>query len=108
MSSQPFFVPAVIILVASIPLVLGLLPRDRAYGIRTRKALADDRTWYSVNRFGGWTLLGAILFYLLVAWLFPGSTRGGARLFPWSLHLTAFVGPLLLGVLLIRQYARHP
>src|SRR5713226_8678189 len=107
-SSQPFFVPAVIILVASIPLVLGLVPRNRAYGIRTRKTLADERTWHSVNRYGGWTLLGASLFYLVVAWLFPCSSRAGAGLFPLSLHLAAFVGPRLLGVLLIRQYARHP
>ena len=50
MSTQPFFVPAVIILVVSLPLVLGLIPRNRVYGIRTRQTLSDDRTWYSVNR----------------------------------------------------------
>jgi hypothetical protein len=37
MSSQPFFVPAVIILVVSLPLILELIPRNRVYGIRTRK-----------------------------------------------------------------------
>jgi hypothetical protein len=40
MSSQPFFVPAVIIFVVSLPLVLGLVPRNRIYGIRTRKTLS--------------------------------------------------------------------
>ncbi|HWN90016.1 MAG TPA: SdpI family protein, partial [Verrucomicrobiae bacterium] len=67
MSSQPFFVPAVIILVVSLPLILGLIPRNRVYGIRTRKALSDDRTRYSVNRFGGGMILAASVFYLIVA-----------------------------------------
>ena len=30
MSSQPFFVPAVIILAVSLPLILGLIPRNRS------------------------------------------------------------------------------
>jgi hypothetical protein len=45
MSSQPFFIPAVIILLFAIPLILGLTPRNRAYGIRTGNTLSDDRTW---------------------------------------------------------------
>jgi uncharacterized membrane protein len=103
MSSQPFFVPAVIILAVSLPLILGLVPRNRVYGIRTRKTLSDDRTWYSVNRLGGGVILAASVFYLIVALIFPYS---GALLLVWSLHLAAFVGPLLLGALIIARYAR--
>jgi hypothetical protein len=105
MTSQPSFVPAVIILVASIPLVLGLVPRHRAYCIRTRKALPDmvfREPLRGVDTAESDPLLPCRRVAFLV--LHPR----GARLFPWSLDLTAFVGRLLLGVLLIRQYARHP
>ena len=104
MSSQPFFVPAVIILVVSLPLILGLIPRNPLYGIRTRKTLSDDRTWYSVNRFGAGMILAASLFYLIVALIFPCS---GAALLAWSLHLAAFAGPLLVSALVIARYARN-
>jgi uncharacterized membrane protein len=104
MSSQPFFVPAAAILVVSLPLILGLIPRNRIYGIRTRKTLSDDRTWYSVNRFGGEMILAASIFYLIVAAIFPYS---GAALLAWSLHLAAFAGPLLVSALVIARYARN-
>jgi uncharacterized membrane protein len=104
MSSQLFFVPAVIIFVVSLPLILGLVPRNRIYGIRTRKTLSDDRTWYSVNRFGGRMILGASAFYLIVATIFPYS---GAALPAWSLHLAAFAGPLLVSALVIARHARN-
>jgi len=104
MSSQPFFVPAVIILVVSLPLILGLIPRNRVYGIRTRKALSDDRTWYSVNRFGGGMILAASVFYLIVALISPYS---GAALLAWPLHLAGFAGPLLVSALVIARYARN-
>jgi len=107
MSSQPFLIPAVIIVLVTIPLILGLIPRNRAYGIRTGKTLSDDRMWYAVNRFGGWTLLGASVFYLGVGMIFPCSTAAGTALLPWSLHLAAFVGPLLFGVVFIRRYVKH-
>ena len=104
MSSQPFFVPAAIIFAVSLPLILGLVPRNRIYGIRTRKTLSDDRAWSSVNRFGGGMILAASVFYLIVAMIFPYS---GAALLAWSLHLAAFVGPLLVSALVIARYARN-
>jgi hypothetical protein len=59
------------------------------------------------NRVAGWTLLGASVFYLGVAMISPRSTSAGAALLPWSLHLAAFVGPLLLGVVLIRRVVKN-
>jgi uncharacterized membrane protein len=53
MTHQPFFVPAVLIFVLAIPLVLGLIPRNRFYGVRTAKTLSRDDIWYRANRFGG-------------------------------------------------------
>ena len=104
MSTQPFVVLAVIILVVSFPLILGLVPRNQVYGIRTRKTLSDDRTWSSVNRFGGGMILAASVFYLFVAAIIPYS---GGALLAWSLHLAAFAGPLLVSALVIARYARN-
>jgi uncharacterized membrane protein len=50
MLSQPFFVPASIILLLALPLILGLIPPNRIYGVRTAETLADKSLWYQVNR----------------------------------------------------------
>jgi hypothetical protein len=49
-------------------------------------------------------ILAASVFYLIVAMIFPYS---GASLLPWSLHLAAFAGPLLVTALVIARYARN-
>ena len=69
MISQPFLIPAVLILLLSIPLIIGIVPRNRFYGIRTRKTLSDDAIWYPANRFGGWALIIASCLYLRPAWI---------------------------------------
>jgi hypothetical protein len=35
------------------PLVVGMIPRNRMYGLRSRKSLASDQAWYRANRLGG-------------------------------------------------------
>jgi hypothetical protein len=104
MRSQPFFVPAVIILVVSLPLILGLIPRTGSTESGHARPLSDDRTWYSVNRFGGGMILAASVFYLIVALISPYS---GAALLAWPLHLARFAGPLLVSALVIARYARN-
>ena len=108
MVSQPFFIPAIIILVLVIPLILGLIPPNRLYGVRTLETLADKQLWYRTNRYGGWALLISSLFYLFVAALFPSVIAGETLFGRWILHLVAFVGPLALSLILIRQYLRQP
>ena len=49
-------------------------------------------------------ILAASVFYLIVALISPYS---GAALLAWSLHLAAFVGPLLVSALVITRYARN-
>jgi len=44
-TGQPFIVPAVLIALLSVPLILGLVPPNRFYGVRTRKTLAGDQIW---------------------------------------------------------------
>jgi hypothetical protein len=87
------------------PLVLGVVPPNRVYGVRTRRTLADAGRWYAVNRVGGWCLLAASLGYLAMsAVLLPLGSAGDVA--SWLFHLAAFVGPLALGILVIQRYAK--
>ncbi len=52
----------ILVSVVSVPLILGWVPRNEMYGIRTPKTLASDRVWYPANRFGGAALALAGLF----------------------------------------------
>jgi len=108
MLSQPFFIPGILFLVVSLPLILGLLSPNRFYGVRTVETLADKQLWYRVNRFCGWALLVSSLLYLCVAVFFPSAVTGETLLGRWVVHLGAFLGPLLLSLLLLRNYLKQP
>ena len=106
MTSQPFFVPAMIIIVAAIPLILGFVPRNRMYGVRTSKTLSEDSIWYQSNRFGGWVFILSNVVYLMVAYIYPTLESRDANFPLWLLHLGAFVLPLIASVALTLRYAR--
>lgn len=106
MFDQPFFIPAVLILLVSLPLILGLIPRQWAIGIRTPKTLSDDGIWLQANRFGGWALLISSLVYLAVAGLLPCLAPCGVNFGEWLAQLGAFALPLLASLVLIRRYIR--
>ena len=103
MTGQPFFVPAILIALLSVPLILRLVPPNRFYGVRTRKTLADDRIWYPANRLGGWLLLASSALYVLISTVVPYVEPAGG-LAVWLVHLGAFVGPLLVSLLWIRRF----
>lgn len=107
MTNQPFFIPAIIIAAAAIPLVLGIIPRNAGYGIRTKKTVADDQTWYKANRFGGWMFVFSSVIYLIVAKFHPASGPKDPDFSLWLLHLAAFVLPLLAGLLLTLRYTKN-
>ena len=45
MTTQPFAIPTAILFLISMPLVLGLIPRNHFYGVRTLKTLSGDGVW---------------------------------------------------------------
>jgi len=60
---------ALLILVA-IPLALRKVPRNVAYGFRTRATLADDGVWFAANAHFGrglivWSLCGIVVAYII-------------------------------------------
>jgi uncharacterized membrane protein len=107
MIRQPFFIPAIIILVAALPLILALIPPNRVYGVRIPEIMDDPQLWYQVNRYGGWALLVSSLLYLVVAAIFPSVVAGGTLFGRWIVHLGAFAGPLYVSLILIRNQMRQ-
>ena len=98
MIHQPFFVPSIVITIFSLPLILGVIPRNRFYGFRTQRTLSDEGAWYKANRLGGilFTLSSSV--YLMVAWWFPMRGPHDPRFELWLVHLGAFAVPLLVSV----------
>jgi uncharacterized membrane protein len=52
-SAFSFLVPCGIIAVASIPLILNVVPPNGVYGFRTRQTLTNRELWFRANRFAG-------------------------------------------------------
>lgn len=107
MFKEPFFVPASIILLLAVPLILGLIPPNKIYGVRTAETLADKRLWYQANRYGGWTFFISSLIYLGIAGIFPSAAGSDTDMRRWGFHLAAFVSPIIISFFLIRNYIKR-
>jgi hypothetical protein len=85
--------------------VLRKIPRNRFYGIRTRKSLSDERVWHAVNRLGGRLIIASSLIYLSISATVPYSTDNTSP--DWWAHVLGFVLPLLLSFLTIYFYSKR-
>jgi uncharacterized membrane protein len=104
---QPFAVPALLLLIVAVPLVLGVIPRNRLYGFRTKKTLSDDGVWYAVNRFAGIAIMLASVVYALAARTWPYDRAAVDNFSIWLAHLAAFAGPLVVALIVSASYARR-
>ncbi|MCG6552412.1 MAG: SdpI family protein [Candidatus Magnetominusculus sp. LBB02] len=99
--------PAVIIFCISIPLILGLIPRNRFYGVRNKKTLSDDDIWYRGNRLGGVALMIASLAYMITALIFPYHKEAADNFSIWQIHfgvlLVSLTGSLAVTSIYIRR-----
>jgi uncharacterized membrane protein len=107
MLEQPFGIASLIFSIVSVPLIAGVIPRNRFYGVRTRDTLADDRRWRAANTFGGTAVLLSSLAYLCVALWLPYQRLAPDSLSVWTVHLSAFVAPLAVSFVVTRQYLRR-
>jgi uncharacterized membrane protein len=104
MNKPPFLIPSIILLIISIPLVIGWIPRNRFYGVRTCKTLSDDRIWYAANRLGGWLFIASGLIYLGIAFTVPYSTDSTSL--NWWAHIAGLLLPLAISILIIYLYTK--
>ena len=87
---------------AGIPLILKLVPRNEIYGVRTLHTLSREKTWYKVNRFAGYALVGAAALMVLALTLWANTL-----LRPFWLQLALFVLLLAVAVGATFAYERH-
>lgn len=90
----------------SLPLVLRMIPMNRVYGVRTKKAFASNRNWYRINAYGGkWlTVFGVFLF----CFGYATRTNAPAPTNPWA--VVYLVAPLLTIIpilVMIRTFERN-
>lgn len=107
MFAQPFFIPAVIFLLISLPLIFGLIPPNRFYGVRTRETFANPEVWYRTNRVAGGAFVVSSLLYLLVAAFFPSNVAGQTDFGRWLVHLLVFAGSLVVSFAFVRSTIRR-
>lgn len=78
-----------LIFLLAVPLILGRVPPNELYGVRTRASLASETEWYRLNRIGGRFLAGAggiIVLTGVVGFFLPVSSRD-----PYSIIATVIV-----------------
>lgn len=107
MTAQPFAIPALILFIVALPLVFNLIPPNRLYGFRTKQTLSDADVWYRVNRFAGIASMLASVVYALAATTWPYDRAAPDNFSVWTIHLTAFVAPLAVGLSVSGWYARR-
>ena len=91
-----------IILVVSIPLMLGLIPPNPVYGFRTRKTLSNRELWFRANRFAGSALFIAAGASAAVFLAIPEYASGRS-----IAGLVVFLVPLVLAVVASFAYLRR-
>jgi hypothetical protein len=107
MINQPFAVPALLLFIAAIPLIFGLVPRNRFYGVRMPKTLSNDKIWYSVNRHAAVVIMIGSSVYGMVAVFAPYDRSVSGSWASWGIHLAAFVVPIVIGLYLTIRYAKR-
>jgi len=106
MFSQPFAIPALLLLIVALPLVIGAIPRNRLYGFRTRKTLSADAVWYPVNRAAGIAIVIASAVYFAATMIWPYNRAAAGNFSVWLRHLAAFAVPLIVGLSVAGSYSR--
>ena len=101
-SAISLLLPCAIIAVASIPLVLGIVPPNGAYGFRTRQTLADPELWFRANRFAGFALFIAAVTSAAVLLALPEYSSGRSLI-----GVVVLVVPLVMALVASFAYVRR-
>lgn len=91
-----------------IPLVLGKVGPNHLYGFRFSKTLADEKTWYAVNRIGGIDMCIAGAFITIAALLLklflPDSSTEIYSLINTAILVIAVTCVLVHSLVVLKRY----
>lgn len=61
-----------IVILVSVPLMLGKVKMNSAYGFRIRKAFESEENWYKINRYGAKAMIcwGVVVIFIGMVCLF--------------------------------------
>jgi uncharacterized membrane protein len=100
-SAFSFLVPCGIIAVASIPLILSIVPPNDVYGFRTRQTRTNRELWFRANRFAGCAFFIASGVSVGIFTMHPEYASG--RSFA---GLVVFIVPLVIALVASFAYVR--
>jgi uncharacterized membrane protein len=106
-SSTGFLVGAGFIALASIPLILKVVPRNSFYGFRTPSTLSSDEVWFRANHFAGWALFLAAVVSATLLLAVPADARSNAG-YDAALFSLPFVVALGASFIYLRRINRGP
>ena len=94
-----------LMLLVAVPLALRKIPRNLAYGFRTRATMANDEIWYDANAYFGRGMIASTLCGTLVAYVIY-------RLQPFSpevflpVSVLVLVAPSVVAAIATARYVR--
>jgi len=92
------------VVLVCLPLVLGKVQMNRAYGIRVPEAFASERNWYALNAYGGKLFLAFGLFLIAFGFLSRGIAPSPASL--WApVFLIVPLPAVVPAIVLVKRYA---
>ncbi len=65
-----------VLIVVSLPLAFGLVPRNRMYGFRLPATMTSDAVWYRANRICAIAMIAVGVLWLSLQWLLPRAMPG--------------------------------
>jgi uncharacterized membrane protein len=101
-SAFSFLLPCGIIAVASIPLILSIVPPNGVYGFRTRQTRKNRELWFRANRFAGCAFFIASGVSAAIFATNPEYASG-----PSFAGLVVFVVPLVIALAASFAYVRR-
>jgi uncharacterized membrane protein len=96
---------AALLILVALPLALRKVPRNVAYGFRTRATMADDEIWYAANAHFGRGLIVASLCGVFAAYLIHRFQPFPPAVF-LPVSILVLIAPSLVAALATARYVR--
>jgi uncharacterized membrane protein len=92
-----------VLIVVSIPLVMGVVPPNWIYGLRTAKTMSNPQIWYEANRHAGANLIVAGVWTMVLCGGIAGRFGAKATVFLPLVLLVMVLGSAAVSLLQLRK-----